>query len=196
MVRSGQRGRRNREQLRSATLSADDFVGWAAAQPQGRFELMDGQVVAMAPERMAHTRAKLRAVNALAASIVASGLDCEAVTDGASIRIDDHTVYGADALVRCGPPVPDDAQEVTDPIIVVEILSPSSRGIDTGLKLDGYFRLPSVRHYLVLNTDSRVVLHHHRDDRGAIGVQILHEGTLSLDPPGLVVQVSDLFASS
>ena len=184
------------EPLRPTRFTADAFIAWAVAQPQGRFELMDGQVVAMAPERMAHTRAKLRAVNALAAAIAAAGLGCEAVTDGAAVRIDDRTVYGPDALVRCGPPTPDDALELTDPIVVVEILSPSSRGIDTGLKLDGYFRLPSLRHYLVVNTDGRVVVHHRRDDTGSIRVRILHEGVLTLDPPGLVVPVGDLFAAS
>jgi Uma2 family endonuclease len=195
MFRPEQKGRRMTEQLRNTRFTADAFIAWAAEQPQGRHELMDGQVVAMAPERMAHTRAKLRAVNALARAISAAGLGGEAIADGATVRIDDRTVYGPDALVRCGPPVPDDALEVADPIVVVEILSPSSRGIDTGLKLDGYFRLPSLRHYLIVNADSRVVLHHHRDDSGAIGVRILHEGSLTLDPPGLVVPVSDLFAA-
>lgn len=180
------------EQPRQIGLTADAFIAWAGTQPDGRYELMDGQVVAMAPERMAHTRAKLRAVNALAASIAAAGLGCEAVTDGASVRVDDHTVYGPDALVRCGPPVPDEAQEITDPIIVVEILSPSTRGIDTGLKLDGYFRLTGLRHYLIVNTDNRTVLHHHRDEAGAIRVRILHDGVLTLDPPGLTVPVADL----
>jgi Uma2 family endonuclease len=116
--------------------------------------------------------------------------------DGVSVRVDDRTVYEPDALVRCGPPAPDEALEVTDPIVVVEILSPSSRGIDTGLKLDGYFRLASLRHYLVVNTEGRVVLHHRRDEAGAIGVRILHEGTLRLDPPGLAVEIGDLFAAS
>jgi Uma2 family endonuclease len=184
------------EQPRETGFTAEAFVAWAAGQPQGRYELMAGGVVARAPARVAHARAKLRAVNALAAAISAAGLGCEAMIDGVSVRVDDRTVYEPDALVRCGPPAPDEALEVTDPIVVVEILSPSSRGIDTGLKLDGYFRLASLRHYLVVNTEGRVVLHHRRDETGAIGVRILHEGTLRLDPPGLAVEIGDLFAAS
>lgn len=184
------------EPLKQTSFTADAFITWASSQPEGRFELMDGQVVAMAPERMAHTRAKLRAVDARAAAIANAGFGCEPVTGGASVRTDDRTVYGPDALVRCGPSAPGDALKVMDPIVVVEILSPSSRGIDTGLKLDGYFRLPSVRHYLVVNTDSRVVIQHRRDDSGAITVRILHDGSLRLDPPGLLLSLNDLFGAA
>jgi Uma2 family endonuclease len=181
------------EQPSRTQFTADDFIAWSAEQATGRFELADGVVVAMAPERVAHSRAKLAAVNLLAAAISDRGLGCEAMPDGVSVRIDDHTVYEPDALVRCGPPTPGDAMAVDDPIVVVEIVSPSSRGVDTGAKLAGYFRLPSVRHYLVVNTDSRAVIYHRRDDAGAIGVRILHEGSLSLDPPGLTIEVPGLF---
>jgi Uma2 family endonuclease len=81
---------------------------------------------------------------------------------------------------------------VTDPIIVVEVLSPSSGGLDTGLKFEGYFRMPSVRHYLVVNSVKRVILHHCRDDAGAISLRIVREGLLELNPPGLVLALDDL----
>lgn len=179
-------------QSNETDFTADAFFVWAADRP-GRFELSDGRIVAMAPERVAHARAKLRAVNALAGAIAAKALGCEAMTDGVSVRIDDRTVYEPDALVRCGPPTPDDAIEISDPLVAVEILSPSSRGLDTGLKLAGYFRLPSLRHYLVVNADGRTVLHHRRDDSGAIGVEIVREGALALEPPGLAIRLDDLF---
>lgn len=148
----------------------------------------------MAPERIAHTRAKLEAVIALRSAIDAASLDCEAMTDGVSVRIDDQTVYEPDALVRCGRQTPGDAMEVTDPVIVVEIVSPSSRGLDTGAKLAGYSRLPSLRHYLVVHLDARVVIHHRRDEAGAITVQVLQDGAIVLDPPGLTIRTADIFA--
>jgi Uma2 family endonuclease len=183
------------EQPKRREFTANEFLAWAAEQPRGRFELADGWVVAMAPERIAHTRAKLDAVIALRSALAAAGRACEAMTDGVSVRIDERTVYEPDALVRCGPRSPGEAMDVTDPVIVVEVVSPSSRGIDTGAKLAGYFKLPSVRHYLVVNTETRVVIHHHRDAAGAIGVRILHEGVLSLDPPGVEIGIGALFAS-
>ena len=80
-----------------------------------------------------------------------------------------------------------------DPVIVVEVVSPSSRGIDKGAKLASYFSLPSVRHYLIVDTDKRVVIHHHLVEDGRIEFRILHEGPLTLDPPGLTIEVQGIF---
>jgi Uma2 family endonuclease len=180
------------EQPRKAGFTADEFIAWALEQPEGRFELDNGAVVAMAPERVSHGRAKSQAWLALRTAIAARGLDCEALPDGATVRVTDRTVYEPDALVRCGPPLPGDAMEATDPILVVEVVSPSSRGIDRGVKLAGYFSLPSVRHYLIVDTDKRVVIHHQRDEEGRIGVRVLHDGKLTLDPPGLAIDIRDI----
>ena len=108
------------------------------------------------------------------------------------VRIDERTVYEPDALVRCGPRLPDDATEIADPVIVVEVISPSSRGIDSGAKLVGYFRIPSVRHYLVIDIEARAVVHHRRGDRGGIETRILREGRLELDPPRIGIALADM----
>jgi Uma2 family endonuclease len=181
------------EQPRLPAFTADEFIAWALEQPAGRFELDNGVVVVMAPERASHNQAKLNAAIALRGAIGARGLVCRAMTDGMAVRIDDWTVYEPDALVRCGPPLPGEAIEVMDPIIVVEVVSPSSRGVDRGVKLAGYFSLPSVRHYLIVDTDRRVVIHHRRDEEGQIVVRIVHDGSLALDPPGLEIDVQDIF---
>jgi Uma2 family endonuclease len=182
------------EQPRLPAFTADEFIAWALEQPSGRFELDNGSVVAMAPERVNHALAKLNAAIALRNAIDARALACQALPDGMSVRVNDRTVYEPDALVRCGPPLAGDAIEVRDPVIVVEVVSPSSRGIDRGVKLASYFSLASVRHYLIVDTDKRVVIHHQRVDGGRIEVSILHDGPLTLEPPGLAVTVQDIFA--
>lgn len=185
---------RGMEQPRPTAFTADEFIAWALEQPSGRFELDNGRVVAMAPERVNHAIAKGNAFVALREAIGARGLACVAFPDGMAVRVNETTVYEPDALVRCGPALRGEAVEFDDPVVVVEVVSPSSRGIDRGAKLAGYFSLPSVRHYLILDTDKRLVIHHRRDDEGGIAVRVLHEGTLALDPPGLTVAVPDLFA--
>ena len=182
-------------QARRPELTADEFIAWAVEQPSGRFELVDGEVVAMSPERVAHARVKLAVANALAAAVSARRLPCEAMIDGMAVRIDDHTVYVPDALVRCGERLPGDATSVADPVILVEVVSPSTRAIDTGVKLVGYFRLPSARHYLIVDIGARAVTHHRRDAAGEIATRVLRTGPLALDPPGIAVEVEDFFAA-
>src|SRR3954452_13728797 len=135
-------------------MTADEFIPWAMNQPK-RYELASGEVVAMSPERAGHARAKALAWRSLSDALRERALPCEAFSDGMSVRVDTRTVYEPDALVRCGEPVDDAAVQINDPIIVVEVVSPSSRSVDVGAKLDDYFRLPSVRHYLIVKVKNR-----------------------------------------
>ncbi len=41
------------------------------------------------------------------------------------------------------------------PVVVVEILSPGTKTVDTTKKLEGYFKLASVRHYLIIDPIAR-----------------------------------------
>jgi Uma2 family endonuclease len=173
-------------------MTADEFLAWAAMQPE-RWELVNGEVVGMAPERVEHMRAKLEATIALRAAIAERGLACEAMIDGVGVRIDEATVYEPDVLVRCGDRMPGGATEVADPVILVEVVSPSSRAVDSGAKLTDYVRLASVRHYLIVNLGARAVIHHRRAEQGEIATRVLRDGRLPLDPPGLDVEVASLF---
>jgi Uma2 family endonuclease len=175
-------------------MTSDEFIAWAIEQPKRpRYELVAGELVLMAPERAAHARVKAAVWRSLDEALRAARLPCEAYPDGMAVKVDDSVVYEPDALVRCGEPLPDDAVKVTDPMIVVEVLSPSSLARDTGAKLEDYFRLTTVWHYLIVKTENRTVVHHRRDDDGTIQTQILRAGELVLDPPGIVIVIERIF---
>jgi Uma2 family endonuclease len=175
-------------------MTADEFLAWALEQPAGRYELAAGEVIAMAPERAGHALVKLAIARALGDAVAAAGLDCDVFPDGMAIRINGATIYEPDASLRCGPSLAENALEVPDPLVVVEVLSPSSRAQDSGAKLEAYFRLDSVRHYLIVNTATRAVIHHARDADGTIETRIHAGGELRLDPPGLVLRPAEFFA--
>jgi Uma2 family endonuclease len=170
-------------------MTSDEFIAWAMLQPEGhRYELAAGEVIAMAPERSSsHALAKANIWRRLIEAVEAAGLPCSVYPDGMAVEIDAATTYEPDALVRCGKVLPPDAIKLNDPVIVVEVLSPSTRARDSGAKLADYFRLPSVHHYLIVRTEDRAVIHHARNAEGRILTRILREGTLYLDPPGLAV---------
>jgi Uma2 family endonuclease len=173
-------------------MTVDEFLLWAEGR-EGRWELHDGVPVMMAPERVAHNRSKLRAATALQEALGATKLPCEVFTDGLAIKIDARTSYEPDASVVCGAPPLADALTIENPVVVVEVLSPSTAGVDHGRKLSGYFSLPSVQHYLILDPDRRVVIHHKRGQGDAIETRVLSEGAVKLDPPGFEVAVEAVF---
>ena len=175
-------------------MTADEFIAWSMAQPKGqRYELSNGEVFGMAPERWYHTRVKGRIFRRFEEAVDLAGLRCEVASDGMAVRIDADTVYEPDAAIRCGEPLSTETVVYDDPMVVVEVLSPSSRAVDGGIKLSDYFRLTSVCHYLIIRTDRRLIVHHERGADGIIQTQIVASGQLRLAPPGITLDVASLF---
>ena len=173
-------------------MTVEEFLPWAEGR-DGRWELHDGVPVMMPPERSVHAETKAEAYVALREAIRLKGLPCRVYPDGMAVRIDARATYEPDASVVCDARVSPDAIEIDNPVIVLEVLSPSTAAIDHGRKLSGYFSLPSVQHYLILDPDRRVAIHHKRGVGDAIETRVLTDGVARLDPPGFEVAVEALF---
>src|SRR5215510_9894733 len=128
-------------------MTVDQFLAWADGQP-GRYELHNGAIHAMSPESAGHADVKFAVQTALAAGIRVHRLPCHMLPDGMTVRVDDVTAYEPDALIYCGEKLASNSIVVPNPVVVVEVLSPSTRRTDAFAKLAAYFRLPGVEHYL------------------------------------------------
>jgi Uma2 family endonuclease len=181
--------------LAQRKMTVDEFLVWAEGQ-EGRWELYRGVPYAMAPERARHGEVEFAVQTALVQGIRKAGLTCHMRPDGATVRVSQYVAHEPDALVYCGPKLPDESIEVPEPVIVVEVASPSTRKIDASLKLTGYFSLPSVHHYLIVDPDGPPVIHHRRQGDGTILTSIVHDGVVSLTSPGIEVGVAAIFAAA
>jgi Uma2 family endonuclease len=173
-------------------LTRDEFRRWAEGQAE-RYERIAGEPVAMSPDRMMHIRLKSRVWLALDRAVRDAALDCEAISDGATVEIDEDTDYEPDALVNCGPRLPPDATVATNPVIVVEVLSPSTQSIDSSDKLADYFRVPSIQHYLIVRAKRREIVHHARSGTDIVS-RAINIGTIRMDPPGISIDVAEVYA--
>jgi len=174
-------------------MSAEEFLAWAESVP-GRYELVAGEIFAQAAERAAHAEIKAAVFVAFSEAIRKAGLPCHALPDGMAVRIDRATIYEPDSQVYCGQKLPPDALLV-EPTIVVEVISPSTGRNDALRKLEGYFRLQSVRHYLIVDPLRPLVVHHARGDGDAILTRIFSSGAVALDPPGLVIELAAIYGA-
>jgi Uma2 family endonuclease len=168
------------------------FLAWVQNR-RGRYELHDGTVVAMAPERLGHIDVKSNAHIALRGAIKSAGVDCHAVADGIAIYVSESKWYQPDALVYCGCRADPGTTRIDNPVIVVEVISPSTADIDNQDKLVGYVSLTSVHHYLVVNPNGPPLVHHRRQSADTFLSRIVGGGILKLDPPGLEIDVASLF---
>jgi Uma2 family endonuclease len=181
----------------SKKMTVPEFLAWAEKQPRGRYELVDGKVVAMSPERARHNLVKASVYRALDDAIRRSGLPCTVFTDGMTIVIDQHTSREPDASVQCGVDVDLDSMVLAAPMIVVEVVSPSSEHDDTDAKLVEYFSVPSIQHYLIIHPEKGAVVHHQRDGHDSLKTKIVSAGEhIALDPPGFTVAAAALLGSS
>jgi Uma2 family endonuclease len=192
-------------QAANERMTVAAFLDWAARRPEGeRWELVGGEPVpvrgptpahAMAAETVAHARIKRRIDHALGAALAKGGHGCEVFVSGPKVQIDAATAFEPDVVVSCAA-VPNGLL-VPEPLIVVEVLSPSTRDKDFTLKLAGYAALPSVAHYLLVDTGRRLVVHHHRSPgEQEFRTSIARTGTLRLDPPGVDLNLDAIYSGS
>ena len=182
----------------SPPLTFDEFMQWYEHQ-EGHWELHDGRPVRKHDpargqvERAGHVRTKLEIVLALRTAIQQAPVQCEALTDGIMVKINDQKGYEPDALVYCGERIDRDSLVAPAPVILVEVLSPSTAQKDLSDKLEDYLSLESVQHYLVLDPQSEKVWHYYRET-DHIALNPVTDRQLFLQPPGITVDLSDVFA--
>jgi Uma2 family endonuclease len=175
-------------------MTRDEYRAWAEQQPSHRYERIEGVVVAMAAERAAHNLRKKSACNALDAAVRRAGLSCQVFTDGMTIEVGDSD-YEPDAVMRCGGErLPADAIAVPDPVVIVEVLSPTTSGVDRGLKLRDYFRVPSLQHYLIVWPETPRIVRHSRMPDGDVATKVFTAGQIVLDPPGVTTEFAEFYA--
>jgi Uma2 family endonuclease len=179
-------------QSKPRRMTVAEFLGWAMAQPRGRYELVGGEVVTLAAEWADHNIIKLEVALALRMAVKRAGLPCTVFTDGMTVVIDNEHAREPDAAVQCGVPFKAGTTVLEAPLVVVEVTSPSSERDDTGEKLVEYFSVPSIRHYLIVNPGKKVVVHHARGEGTDIATRIASSGAIDLTPPGMTVPVAEL----
>ena len=182
-------------------MTADEYLSWAECLPReaGRYELWDGDVIVRHgpagfenAERAQHWKVKGALYRALHDAVKRAGLPCHAAGEGPSVRISERRLVEPDALVYCGPEVLPWMLEVPNPVIVAEVLSPSTRQFDMGDKRHGYFALPSLHHCLIVDPDRALLIHHRRGSGTEPDTEIVTGPSLRLDLPGIDVDLMEV----
>jgi Uma2 family endonuclease len=184
-------------------LTVEEFLDWYEHLPpgSGRYELWDGRTRekhggagSTNAERAKHRQMKAQFYLALSAAVDAAGIAANVEPDGATVRTPAGASLEPDALLYLGDPVDADTLIIPEPVIVCEVLSPSTAQFDMSEKLTGYFQLPSVAHYLIGDPDVPQIIHHRRGPGDTLITRTITASTepLLLDPPRLSVDLARL----
>jgi Uma2 family endonuclease len=130
---------------------------------QTKHEYVNGEVYAMAGASDRHYRIALNITKILDSHLANS--KCEAFMAEMKLKADEKTFYYPDVFVSCDN-VKQSAFYREEPILVVEVVSPSTRETDRREKLRAYQQIPSVLEYVVIEQHRMLVEIHRRQPDG------------------------------
>jgi Uma2 family endonuclease len=159
-----------------ALIAIEDYLGGELVS-EIKHEYLGGEIHAMAGATNRHNEVATNVTTALAASL--RGRRCRAFNSDTKIRIElprQTRFYYPDAMVVCEQN--DDTEQWQDrPVVVVEVLSDSTRRADLSEKRDAYLAIPSLMVLICIEPDQPAAIVHRR---GATG-DFLREDYAGLD---------------
>ena len=163
-----------------------------------RHEFLDGEILAIAGGTPEHAALSAAALIVLGRRL--EGQACRPYSADLRIRVvaTGLATY-ADAAVICGEPIRDPASptHVTNPIVIVEVLSPSTEAYDRGEKREHYQQVASLREYLLVAQDRREIEVHART-AGGLWQRSVHRAGQTVDLPSIGVRftVDELYTAA
>ncbi|HEX4231528.1 MAG TPA: Uma2 family endonuclease [Bryobacteraceae bacterium] len=178
-------------------LTEDEYLR-LDRKAETKSEFHDGQMFAMAGGSLNHSLLA-NSIGALLRGQVAAG--CRVFNADLRIKIPASKTYTyADCSVICGEPeFSGDQQDVVlNPVLIVEVLSPTTEGYDRGKKFELYRTIRSFREYLLVHQDRRRIEHYSRQDDGSwlLREHSGTEGSVAVDVLGVHISLSDLYATA
>ncbi len=164
-----------------------------------RYEYWDGEIVCMSGGTKEHSRISGNLYYLLRNSI--KGRNCEAFTEGQAVK--NHIPSGPpyfypDASAVCGKPEHHRLEGIdllVNPIVLVEVISPTSEKYDKDIKPIFYQQIPSLREYLIVAQDKPEVIHYSKLDNGEWVCETIIglEATVVLPSIGCRLSMRDIY---
>jgi Uma2 family endonuclease len=174
-------------------FTADEYLAWERAQPE-RHEYIDGEVFAMAGGEDRNATVALNLAIALRQHL--DGGPCRVYVSEVRLHVAASNAYFyPDLMVTCDAADAANRLAKSAPLLVVEVLSPSTGAYDRGDKFAHYRSVPSLQEYVLVDIDRRATDVYRK---GADGLWVLHpfigEQTVELSSIALAVPAATLFA--
>ncbi|MCC6719210.1 MAG: Uma2 family endonuclease [Acetobacteraceae bacterium] len=172
----------------TAPLTLDSFLAWEREQ-ELRYEFDGVQPIAMTGGSVAHSVIAQNIVTALGRGLPPG---CRTFRGDLKIIVQGRVRY-PDAMVTCTP-VDDEDDTIPDPVVVFEVLSPSTAVVDRIVKNDEYRATPSIRHYVMLEQRRMAATVFSREGEAWRGQIHVGPTVIPLPAIGATLALADLYA--
>ncbi|MBD2715979.1 Uma2 family endonuclease [Microvirga sp. STR05] len=159
-----------------------------------RHEYFEGEVYAMSGATSRHNLIAQNCAFALRQGVRGKG--CKVFLEGVQLAVQTNQYYTyPDVMVTCHPDDIEAERTMHHPVLIIEILSPSTADHDRSWKFNQYKRLPSLQHYLLVSQHTCLVEWFRREPSGVWSFTPLGELTDTLELPELAItlRVADIY---
>ena len=154
------------------------------------YQLFEGRIVAMNPPLRGHALLVGRLTRIIGNQLAPP---CEVAAEAGIVPVNRrHSWYKAHLIVTCTPGNYKD-QFIADPVLVLEVLSPTTTATDFNRKLPDYQQIPSMRDILLISSMERRVRHWRREPDEWIERQHRGAATIRLHGLPVVLGMTDLY---
>lgn len=133
----------------------DEFFAWCEQNPDEKYELVNGEIIAMAGASRNHIQICKNFTRAFDNHLEAT--KCSAYSSDFYVKAADEKLYLPDVVVDCTDQASGDDKMAIAPTIIVEVVSKSTRETDFSQKLRDYQKIPSLQEYAIVEQDSQHV---------------------------------------
>lgn len=159
------------------TISIDDYLRAEERSPV-KHEYVNGQLYAMVGSSQGHNIISMNVAQFFHA--LTKGSSCRTFMADIKVRVEqNNSFYYPDVVVACGP-VEAKSYFANDPVLIVEVLSPSTTDTDKREKLAAYRTISTLREYLIVYQDQEKVELHSKDPEENWIQSIIESGDIRL----------------
>ena len=172
-----------------ARLTEQEYLALERAA-EYKSEFVGGEVFAMSGGTARHSRMAGRIFSQLDTKL--EGTSCAPFTSDLRVRSPRDDQFYPDVSVACGPlQNPDGTSHAySNPIVIVEVLSPSTANYDRGLKFVLYREIPSLMDYLIFHSDEIHVEHYTRQSNESWLLQNYRGETARIPLPSIKCELT------
>lgn len=184
------------ENLAFKFKTQEEYLAFERASLE-KHEYYQGEIFAMSGAGMRHNRIQVNFIREVGSYL--KGKPCDVFGSELRVHIPANTLYTyPDALIVCDKPqmLDNEFDTLLNPVVVVEILSRTTQSYDRGDKFALYRSIPSLKEYILINSEKLGIEQYHRqqDDAWLLHVQQEKEATLFIHSINFSLPVSELYS--
>ncbi len=139
---------------KKSTITPAEYLTMERRALDTKHEYFDGEIFAMTRAQRNHVGINVNLTGELRNGFKSDQAHCKVWSNDMRVKIEAGYVY-PDIVITCGDPQFEDNEfdTLTNPVVIIEVLSKSTEAFDRGKKFDFYQNIPTIQEYILVSQD-------------------------------------------